>query len=184
MDAKNILQQGDEAKYMIVIDHEGFDADTDHFAVELTWGMSGQSLTLDKADMTEGDFGTFFFDFNTAAMLGKVVAACSYDIPDASLPDGYRTEVNRQILCFVTTSPQPKLVCCPVEPAQQDVIYTRVQTSDVTVNYSQLLTVNGEPILTADNEAIYVKGDTGRYFLTYTGPEVQDLLDSINDNNS
>ena len=41
MDCTNILMQGEEAKYAIVIDYPGFSMDTDDFKVELSWGLQG-----------------------------------------------------------------------------------------------------------------------------------------------
>lgn len=180
MDATKIIPQGEEAKFLIVIDHEGFDQVEDNFFVTLTWGMSGQSLTIKKADMIPGDEGTFYFTFATDDMLGKVTAECSYLIPDDNFADHFRTEVDRQILCFITPAAQPKLVFCPMDTEEHDVTYTRIDTSGEGLTYSQLLSVLNEPIITVDGLAIYVTGSAPKYLLTYTGAEVQELLDKIN----
>ena len=39
MDCTNILMQGDEAKYQVRIEQEGFNMETDDFEIELLWGM-------------------------------------------------------------------------------------------------------------------------------------------------
>ena len=106
---KNIIQQGEMAKYQIIIEHEDFSMTENDFRLLLTWGMRGESLTISKADMLENDNGQFYFTFATKDMVGKVQVECQYDVPDDDYEDGYRTEVERQPLCFVNTS--SKLPC-------------------------------------------------------------------------
>ena len=106
---KNIIQQGEMAKYQIIIEHEDFSMTENDFRLLLTWGMRGDSLTISKADMLENDNGQFYFTFATKDMVGKVQVECQYDVPDDDYEDGYRTEVERQPLCFVNTS--SKLPC-------------------------------------------------------------------------
>ena len=106
---KNIIQQGEMAKYQVIIEHEDFSMTENDFRLILTWGMRGDSLTISKADMLENDNGQFYFTFNTKDMVGKVQVECQYDVPDDDYEDGYRTEVERQPLCFVNTS--AKLPC-------------------------------------------------------------------------
>ena len=48
MDCTNILMQGDEAKYQIRIDAEGFNMETDDFEIELLYGMMGKQAHVDK----------------------------------------------------------------------------------------------------------------------------------------
>ena len=106
---KNIIQQGEMAKYQVIIEHEDFSMTENDFRLLLTWGMRGDSLTISKADMLENDNGQFYFTFSTKDMVGKVQVECQYDVPDDDYEDGYRTEVERQPLCFVNTS--SKLPC-------------------------------------------------------------------------
>lgn len=179
MDANKIIQQGEEAKFLIAIDREGFDIGTDDFEVILSWGLSGQKLTLKKSDMTPGDYGVYQFGFDSNTMLGQITAECKYYIPDSSYPDGYRTEVDRQLLGFVVSLPNPKFMSCPIDEKEHYVSYERVLVGDVSLKYSQLLTKNAEPIVTSDGYAIYVRTSHASYVLTYTGSEVQSLLDSI-----
>ena len=101
---KNIIQQGEMAKYQVIIEHEDFSMTENDFRLLLTWGMRGDSLTISKADMLENDNGQFYFTFATKDMVGKVQVECQYDVPDDDYEDGYRTEVERQPLCFVNTS--------------------------------------------------------------------------------
>ena len=46
MDCTNILMQGDEAKYQVRIEQEGFNMETDDFEIELLWGMLGRKVTI------------------------------------------------------------------------------------------------------------------------------------------
>lgn len=101
---KNIIQQGEMAKYQVIIEHEDFTMTENDFRLILTWGMRGDSLTISKADMLENDNGQFYFTFATNDMVGKVQVECQYDVPDDDYEDGYRTEVERQPLCFVNAS--------------------------------------------------------------------------------
>lgn len=179
MDSTKIIPQGEEAKFLIDIEHEGFDEGSDNFDVKLSWGLSGQSLTIKKSEMVQGDENTYIFVFDSTNMLGRVTAECRYYIPDDNYPDGYRTEVDRQILCIVTPVAAPKYVFCPVDTAEHDVTYTRIQTASVEITYSMLTTKYNEPLVTVDDQYIYVRGDMPKYVLTYTGAEVQALLDSI-----
>ena len=63
MDCTNILMQGDEAKYQVRIEQEGFNMETDDFEIELLWGMLGRKLTIKKSDTIFSVDG-FFFVFN------------------------------------------------------------------------------------------------------------------------
>ena len=45
MDCTNILMQGDEAKYAMRIDHDGFNMETDEFELELSWGLHERQVT-------------------------------------------------------------------------------------------------------------------------------------------
>ena len=91
--------QGDEAKYQVRIEQEGFNMETDDFEIELLWGMLGRKVTIKKSDTIFSVDG-FFFVFNTDEMVGRVTARCTYHIPDIDCPDGLRTEVDEQLVCL------------------------------------------------------------------------------------
>ena len=104
INSKNIIQQGEEAKYRIAIEREGFSMTENPFMLTLKWGMQGRTLTIDKSEMLTDESGQWFFTFPTADMVGVVTVECAYDVPDSDYLDGYRTEKEQQPLCFVNTS--------------------------------------------------------------------------------
>jgi len=106
INSKNIIQQGEEAKYRIAIEREGFSMSENPFSVTLKWGMQGRTLEIQKSEMLTDEQGNWFFTFNTADMVGVVTVECAYDVPDSDYADGYRTEKEQQPLCFVNTSPR------------------------------------------------------------------------------
>lgn len=112
INSKNIIQQGEEAKYRIAIEREGFSMTENPFMLTLKWGMQGRTLTVDKSEMLTDEAGQWYFTFPTADMVGVVTVECAYDVPDSDYPDGYRTEKEQQPLCFVNTSSRmPQLMC-------------------------------------------------------------------------
>lgn len=159
MDSKNIMQQGEEAKYQITITRQNFIMANDNFQVKLSWGMMGKTKTILKSDMLSNDDGNWFFTFDTSDMLGRVTAECSFDIPDEDYSDGYRTEINRQFLCFIVGHPLPARICIPGAPSTQTVIYERTEVSDVEEMYDYLTDSRGRIFKTADNELICVLKD-------------------------
>lgn len=104
INVKNIIQQGQEAKYQVTIEHEGFSMTEGIFRIILSWGMRGETLTIERADMIQNEDGETFFTFPTNSMAGRVTAECQYDVADTDCPDGFRTEVERQPLCYVSTT--------------------------------------------------------------------------------
>lgn len=99
-----IIQQGDQGKFQIVIDHDDFDQDTDNFFVTLKWGLMGESLTIQKADMLHQD-ERWLILFDTSDIAGNVTAECHYFI-------GVTEVVDSQIICRVSTSEYDWLCSC------------------------------------------------------------------------
>jgi hypothetical protein len=148
--------QGDEAKYQIRIDAEGFNMETDDFEIELLYGMMGKKLTIQKSDTIFSVDG-FFFVFQTDDMVGRVTARCTYYIPDIDCADGRRTEVDEQLLCFVCTDSLPQFACVPApSQCEHKVTYERSEQSDVASDYQYLASVEGDRFITADTEYILV----------------------------
>ena len=157
MDCKNILQQGDEAKYAMQINHEGFNMEIDDFHVELIWGMTGKTKLITKEEMTFSIDGYYYFIFDSSDMIDRVTARCTYYVPDIDCPDGLRTEVDEQYLCFVAGTTLPKFACVPgPSQCEHSVVYERTDQSDVASDYQYLASVDGDRFITADTEYILV----------------------------
>ena len=158
MDKTRILQQGEEAKFQIVI--KDFDQETGSFDVTLIYGYSRKEVNIDKSKMFQGGDGKWYFTFNTGDMVGRVTARCTWRVPDADCSDGYREETDEQYLCFVATTPCPQFIACPACTDQGRVIYTRTEESDIAGLYAYLACADYDRILTCDNEVILVLKST------------------------
>lgn len=156
MALSKIVQQGEEVKFKITINQQGFNMQTNDFKVKLTWGMLNKEITITKEQMVFNEMDEWFFMFDTSQMVGRVKAECSFYVPDSDYPDGYRTEVNRQFLCTVISYPYPKRLCVPVCGCGSQVKYERTEASDVEQLYSYLVDRNGRRFITSDNETILV----------------------------
>lgn len=157
MDIKDIVQQPEDVKYKITITREGFDMNTHDFRVKLSWGLLGHSLTITKDEMFSSENDEWFFTFSSANMFGRVIAECSYDVPDDDFEDGFRTEVNRQYLCVVVTLPLPITICCPPLPDPTEAVkYEREGDSNVTELYAYLVDHEGDNLATTDGERLMV----------------------------
>lgn len=89
---------GTELKYHLEITGTGFSMETDDFEVVLTCGKVSQ--TLKKSDMIISDEGDFYLPIDTANFPkgGDMEVTVNAFVPDEDFPDGYRTEINKQIL--------------------------------------------------------------------------------------
>lgn len=152
MDCTNIIKQGEEAKYAVMIDYEGFSMDTDDFKVELSWGLQGQSVVIEKSQMISSIESGFFFIFDTTPMTGRVIAKCTWYVPDIDCPDGLRTVTDEQLLCFVSNVPNPKCPCNQASSCKHYVTYERSEQSDVASDYQYLITSQSDRIITNDTE--------------------------------
>lgn len=152
MDCTNIIRQGEEAKYAVMIDYEGFSMDTDNFKVELSWGLQGQSVVIEKSKMISSIESGFFFIFDTTPMTGRVVAKCTWYVPDIDCPDGLRTVTDEQLLCFVASIPLPQFSCPAPSQCEHKVTYERSEQSDVASDYQYLASVEGDRLITVDTE--------------------------------
>ena len=104
MNVKNIIPQGEDAKYNIRIEREGFSMQDNDFRLTLKWGMQEKQLVIQKSQMMDDEAGNWLFIFPTKDMVGVVTAVCEYDVPDGDYADGFRTEKEEQPLCFVNTN--------------------------------------------------------------------------------
>lgn len=156
MTANDIIYQGTRAKYRVAIDQFNQSADT--FSVTLLYGMMGKQMTIPKADMLEGADGRWYMQFPTDGMVGFVTAVCQYDVPDTDAQGGIRTKTDRQVLCFVATTPRPQMVCLPATDEDSPVHYERTNDSDLG-DYHLLADGNGLMLRTVDGLYLAVRKD-------------------------
>lgn len=103
INVKNIIQQGETAKYQVIIEHPGFSMTEDDFEIVLSWGMRGESLRILKSEMLQNEGGETFFTFPTKNMVGRVEATCRYWVPDTDMEDDAAEMTERSPLCWVIT---------------------------------------------------------------------------------
>lgn len=156
MNVNDIIQQGTMAKYAVSISYDGFDADTDDFAVTLLWGMRGSKLTISKSDMRDIKDGRWLMAFDTTEMTGPVTAIMMAQIPDSDISGDLLQEVDRQVISFVVSTPNPRLLTCPAESTEQAVTYERITEPGVADNYRYLRDSNQNRIRTANGDFILV----------------------------
>ena len=153
MDKTRIIQQGEVAKFQVQI--KNFDMEANDFRVELIYGMRQQVVTIDKSQMLENG-GTYYFTIDTANMVGRVTARCVWFVPDGDLSGGLREKDDEQYLCFVVTTPCPQFLTCPACTEEHPVTYIRIEQSDIAEKYRRLADCYDRPLLTVDNEYIFV----------------------------
>jgi hypothetical protein len=158
MDKDFIIAKGDTAKYRLIIEHADFDMRRDDFKVVLRYGLMGKQTTINKADMYCDEDGEWYMVFDTDDMVGQLLAACHYYVPDTDAPDDIREELDYQYIAFVTDNPCPHFNrCCMCPETDGHVTYKRVWRGDVRTKYLNLRTSEGEPIVTADGEQVRVR---------------------------
>ena len=151
------VDRGEVAKWQITITHEDFNQQTDAYSVQLSWGLRGEYLIVNKNEMPVDEEGHTFMIVPTADMYGVVKATCIYHVPDTDMESGYRTEVDIQNLCLVTTSANPQCCCKLAHGGTGFVTYERVYRGDVNTLYLNLRTVDEEPILDSEGQQLRVR---------------------------
>jgi len=168
-----ILHQGTEAKCFVAI------ADVDmseiDFKVELLYCFGSKVLEIKKEQMSQTSQGKWLFVFNTDGMVGLVAARCVWILPDTDCPDGERTKVDEQPLCFVANTACTKLFACPCKKADSKVSYEFTDDSGIASEYKRLCDCDGHPLATGDDYYLYVRSDAAA--------ELQDALNNIENNN-
>lgn len=156
MNTKNIIQQGTKAKYLLTVLAKDFDTATMDFTLTLRWNYRGKTKVIHKADMVEAS-GGFLFELDTTGIIGKVAASCKLIWPDTDVSGGERPDVDDQWLCVVVDNPCPSFISCPkCDTAEHAVKYERKDESDIGEKYERLVDVYDRPLLTSDDEYIYV----------------------------
>ena len=149
MDSKQIIYQGERAKYIVTSQREDFDFGVNDYHLEIIYGMMGSKITIEKTDFLEID-GQWVFSFPTNNIVGKVMARLVMQI-------GERQEVDEQYIGVVISSPCPQFFRCPkCESVGHDIAYERTEESDIGEKYAILCDRDGVPIMTSDDEYICV----------------------------
>lgn len=161
MNKIEIIQQGDQAKFQLIIEREDFTMQADDFNVTLSWGFGGRKMVIRKEDMFHDEEWNVYFMFETTEMMGMVTAECEYFVPDSDSRTGLRREVDRQILCLVTTSACPMVQkCCCKYADKHNVTYIRRYHSDANTLYA-IVRVDGSVVRLEGGETLRVRKEIG-----------------------
>lgn len=167
-----ILRRGTEAKCYVDIKNVTME-DID-FKVELIYGYRRTTIEIEKSKMSQDTHGKWFFVFNTAGIIGLLTARCMWYLKDTDCPDGERSKVDEQPLCFVADATCTKLFSCPCQSENQPVTYTFTDDSDIASEFVRLCDCDGHPLAASDDLYLYARADVAQ--------QIQDILDE-NDNN-
>lgn len=92
--------RGTDLKFLINIECSGFSMDDDDFYCVVTCGKS--EVTIPKAEMAIGDDG-FLMTVKTDGMSCSAMYLTVHAfVPDEDFADGYREEIERAKLCYLT----------------------------------------------------------------------------------
>lgn len=96
------IYQGTELKFVLDIDIEGFSMDSDDFKVTIK--NTKNEITIPKSEMLLTENDEWLFTVDTAQMgTGDYYVIVTAYVPDTDFEDGLRTEVQKQLLCVVTS---------------------------------------------------------------------------------
>ena len=96
------IYQGTELKFTLDIQSEGFDMADDDFKVVIKNTKS--SVEILKSDMILTEDEKYLFTIDTGVMgTGEYWISIFAYVPDDDFDDGLRTEVQKQLLCVVTS---------------------------------------------------------------------------------
>lgn len=156
MNKDRIVYQGETAKFKVTIVHADFLQSRDNYRVDLSWGFDGDGMTIPKSQMIVDEAGDTYMIFDSSKMQGQVKAVCTYDVPDTDMTSGYRTEVDIQWLCFVSSTACPRLACDCACGNDHHVKYERVYRGDTNTLFLNLRTSAQEPILDKNGQQLRV----------------------------
>lgn len=171
MDLK-LKQQGSVAKFIVTSQDPHFNMEDDDFQVELEWGMLGRKLVIPKSEFKYGTGGEFIMNFSTAGMVGPVKARTVMLLHDTDIdPANERREVDLQIILFVSTTPCPRFLTCPICGSDTHAVrfeltdepdiaeaYQRVEvTETVTPDSGGQPYIVYRPVITRDDQYVYVR---------------------------
>jgi len=85
------------------IQSEGFSMVDDDFKVTIK-NATKKEVTIDKSEMIVTDEDKFLFTIDTALLgTGEYYITTTAYVPDEDFDDGFRTEVQKSLLCVVTS---------------------------------------------------------------------------------
>ena len=156
MDVKNIIMQGERAKYFVRSDKWNFNFEENSYYLEIIYGMQGQKIVIPKSDFLYLN-NRWIFSFPTNEIVGPVKARLVMEIFDPDCPNGLREEVDEQYIAFVITNPCPQFFKCPACSGEtHEIVYERTEESDIGNRYARLCDKDGVPFKTVDDGYLYV----------------------------
>ena len=168
-----ILRRGTEAKCYVDIKNVTME-DID-FKVELIYGYRRTTIEIEKSRMSQDTQGKWFFVFNTESIIGLLTARCTWYLTDTDCPDGERTKVDDQPLCFVADATCTKLFACPCAKSDSVVTYTFTDDSDIASEFVRLCDCDGHPLASSDDLYLYARADVAQ--------QIQEILDNNENDN-
>ena len=156
MDAKNIIMQGERAKYFVRSEKLNFNFEENSFRLEIIYGMQGKKITIPKSEFLYLS-DHWLFSFPTNDIVGAVKARLVMELFDPDCPDNLREEVDEQFIAFVITNPCPQFFKCPpCDGEGHEIIYERTEASDIGERFALLCDKDGNRIRTVDGGFLYV----------------------------
>ena len=168
-----ILRRGTEAK--CYVDIKNVTMEDINFKVELIYGYRRTTIEIEKSQMSQDTQGKWFFVFNTEGIIGLLTARCTWYMKDTDCPDGERTKVDDQPLCFVADATCTKLFACPCAKSDSVVTYTFTDESDIASEYVRLCDCDVHPLATTDDLYLYARADVAQ--------QIQEILDNNENDN-
>lgn len=99
---RRTIYQGTELKFTLDIQSDGFSMADDDFKVVIK--NTKKSVTILKAEMILDENENYLFTVDTGFMgTGEYWITTIAYVPDDDFDDGLRTEVQKQLLCVVTS---------------------------------------------------------------------------------
>jgi hypothetical protein len=155
MEAKNIIQQGERAKFFVRSDKLNFNFEENSYHLEIIYGMFGQKITIPKSEFQYLN-EHWVFSFPTDDIIGPVKARLVMELFDPDCPDDTREEVDEQYIAFVVTNPCPQFLRCPCDSCEHEIVYERTEASDVAERYARLCDKDGVRLKTSDGGYLFV----------------------------
>jgi hypothetical protein len=155
MDTRDIIFQGERAKYFVKSNKWNFSFETNSYWLEIIYGMTKQKIVIPKSEFLYLD-EKWVFSFPTDNIIGPVKARLVMELFDPDCPDDTRQEVDEQYIAFVVTDPCPQFIRCPGCGGDHEIEYERTEASDIGERYARLCDKNGTPLRTANDGWLFV----------------------------